>query len=75
MNNMIDAKTIRVRMAELDMNNRDLARAAGISEATLYRVMRGEDCNVSTLYAIAGGLQLPVKNLFANGSAAESVEA
>lgn len=51
-----NTRLIRVRMAELDLTRQDLAAEAGITDATLRRIMSGDDCKLSTLASIASVL-------------------
>lgn len=51
-----NARLIRVRMAELEFTRQDLAKEAGITDATLRRIMSGDDCKISTLASIANVL-------------------
>lgn len=71
-----NARLIRIRMAELDMTRQDLAARAGITDATLRRIMSGDDCKLSTLASIAGVLGIQSDEiLIVNHGAAAPVAA
>ena len=67
-----NARLIRVRMAELDMNRQELAEQAGITQVTLRRILEGGDCKLTTLTSIALELGInPDEMLIRNGKVGE----
>jgi len=46
---------------------RDIAKAAEVSEGTVYRVLRGQGCGLAALYALAEALGCPVLDLIPRG--------
>ena len=64
-----NSRLIRVRMAELDLTRQDLAEQAGITDATLRRIMAGDDCKLSTLASIASVLAIHPDEILIRGEA------
>ena len=58
------AKQLKIEIAERDMDQKDLAEAAGIERATLNRYMRGHrSMPMPTFFKIAAALDLSPKEL------------
>jgi DNA-binding Xre family transcriptional regulator len=53
----LNMQFINTRAAALDMNLRELAKASGIGEATIYRFNSGQGFNAESLEKLANGLQ------------------
>ena len=63
-----NARLIRIRMAELDINRQELAELAGITQPTLRRILNGGDCMLTTLTSISLVLGInPDEMLIRNG--------
>lgn len=56
MNTRLNAKFVKHILTDRDMTARDLARIAGISEATMYNMMAGDAFTSRTLDKIAEAL-------------------
>lgn len=52
----LNGKYIKTRLVELGMSARDLATAAGIGEATMYRIINGAPFESRTLGKVAAAL-------------------
>lgn len=52
----LNAKFVKMRLLELEMSARDLALAAGIGEATMYRILNGARFESTTLSKVASAL-------------------
>lgn len=52
---MLNIEQIRESLA--DRNIREVAKRAGISEATIYRALRGQDIKLSTLARLSSYLE------------------
>lgn len=63
----IDVKALQSRRAELGMNQRELAKRAGLHYTTLNRVERGHhEPSLPTLKAIAAALDLAITDLLSD---------
>jgi DNA-binding Xre family transcriptional regulator len=72
----INAKFIKTRLVELEMSARDLATAAGIGEATMYRILNGGPFESRTLGKVAAALGCnPVDLIESEGFASPHVDA
>ena len=58
-------RTIRAQLEFLGMSVLDLCRESGLASGTVHRVLRGEDCYVSTLETIADTLGIQLSDLIA----------
>jgi len=56
MNSRLNAKLVKHILTDRDMTARDLARVAGISEATMYNLMSGDKYSSATLDKLAVAL-------------------
>jgi DNA-binding Xre family transcriptional regulator len=54
----LNTKAVKTRAAEMDITMRDLATAADIGEATMYRITNGAGFNLETLGKLADALKL-----------------
>jgi transcriptional regulator with XRE-family HTH domain len=57
------SKLVKAEREAAGLTQQALATTAGISMRTLARIEAGEDCNVSTLAALADALDIPVARL------------
>ena len=64
------AKQLKIEIAERDMDQKDLAEAAGIERATLNRYMRGHrSMPMPTFFKIAAALDMSPKELMERAEA------
>lgn len=64
----LNRRLVRLMLASRDMSVRDLARASGVHEQTLYNLMAGKDFTSGTLAKIAAALDChPVDLIDAQG--------
>lgn len=64
------AKQLKIEIAERDMDQKDLAEAAGIERATLNRYMRGHrSMPMPTFFKIAAALDMTPKELMERAEA------
>lgn len=72
----LNSKFVKVRLLEENMSARDLASAAGIGEATMYRILNGARFESTTLAKVAAALGChPVDLIEAEGFASPHVDA
>ena len=53
----LNVTAVKTRAVEMDITMRDLANAAGIGEATMYRITNGAKFNLTTLGKLAEALR------------------
>lgn len=65
----VNGKTIETRAAEKQLNFKQLATAAGVTEKTLQAARKGDEIRTDTAGRIAAALGLPVSELREEGEA------
>lgn len=72
----LNARFVKTRLLDLEMSARDLAVAAGIGEATMYRILNGAPFESKTLGKVAAALGChPVDLIEAEGFGSPHVDA
>lgn len=72
----INAKFVRLAMAEKNYDQRTLARKSGLSEPTIYNVLKGKSFSSDTLAKLAKALEChPVDLIEADGFVDPHVDA
>ena len=59
----VDAKKLRLAMARKCMESSDLSEACSLSIGTIYNVLTGRPCNLSTIGKIAKALGVDVTEI------------
>lgn len=61
---MMDYKKLWIKLVEQEMQDKDLARMAGISIATVSRMRKKNNISVPALYRISKVMGCPMEDLF-----------
>lgn len=59
----LDARKIKMLLAEREMNQSDLARQCGVARQQLGKILARESCTTKMLGKIAKGLGVPVSEI------------
>ncbi len=64
MNNKVNAEIITEYINSNGLTNKEFCRQCNISLSTFYRIVRGGDFNLKSLFRVAKKINLPLYKLF-----------